>query len=458
MLLTLYSLALALPAASTAAIDSIVNRAVVGEGFIRYPITVREEPAPAANVARRQDEVPLKNQATGTLYTVKLTIGTPPQPVEVQLDTGSHELWVNPVCSTSNSPDLCEEFGRFTAADSSTYHALDTPGYIPYNIGYVNFTYGNDTVGLGSAKLQNQRFGNAYESNYTPVGIMGVGPPLLSLASPYPLIIDSLKEQNFTNSRAFSLDLRSFDQPQGSIIFGGIDTMKYQGYLEKLPIIHPEVSPDGKNRYWINMNYVAITLPDGTTTKLYEANDGGSNVPVVLDSGTTLTNLPTTLYRAIVDIFPTAKLSTDGWYLVDCALGNSTGSMDFGFGNKLIRVAYKDFIWHDDDLCVLGVREDNSRTILGDTFLRAAYVVYDQDNREIHLAQADNCGSNLVPIGAGVNAVPSIKGGCGEPSTPISSSTPSATATPSRSSAMASSCTSTKKHKGGPTTRGLHWE
>lgn len=50
--------------------------------------------------------------------------------------------------------------------------------------------------------------------------------------------------------------------------------------------------------------------------------------------------------------------------------------------------------------------------VLGDSFLRAAYVVYDQDNGNLHLAQAANCGSNLVAISSGSDAVPSITGDC----------------------------------------------
>lgn len=50
--------------------------------------------------------------------------------------------------------------------------------------------------------------------------------------------------------------------------------------------------------------------------------------------------------------------------------------------------------------------------VLGDSFLRAAYVVYDQDNGNIHLAQAANCGSNLVAVSSGADAVPSMTGDC----------------------------------------------
>lgn len=55
--------------------------------------------------------------------------------------------------------------------------------------------------------------------------------------------------------------------------------------------------------------------------------------------------------------------------------------------------------------------------VLGDTFLRAAYVVYDWDNRNIHLANSADCGSQLVAIGKGPDAVPILTGGCRETST-----------------------------------------
>ncbi|PHH63875.1 hypothetical protein CDD80_1169 [Ophiocordyceps camponoti-rufipedis] len=55
------------------------------------------------------------------------------------------------------------------------------------------------------------------------------------------------------------------------------------------------------------------------------------------------------------------------------------------------------------------------------TFLRAAYVVYDWDNRNIHLAPSHDCGSRLIPIGAGPDAVPSVPGESALTSAPSSS-------------------------------------
>jgi hypothetical protein len=43
-------------------------------------------------------------------------------------------------------------------------------------------------------------------------------------------------------------------------------------------------------------------------------------------------------------------------------------------------------------------------------------VVYDQDNYNIHLASSADCGTNLVAIGKGADAVPNLAGSCTAPS------------------------------------------
>jgi hypothetical protein len=101
---------------------------------------------------------------------------------------------------------------------------------------------------------------------------------------------------------------------------------------------------------------------------------------------------------------------------VDCSVADIKGTVDFKFGDKVIKVPYADFIWHNDDRCVLGVFQDDDFPVLGDTFLRAAYVVYDWDNRNVWIANNEDCGTNLVAIGTGPDAVPDLVGECGSDS------------------------------------------
>lgn len=55
--------------------------------------------------------------------------------------------------------------------------------------------------------------------------------------------------------------------------------------------------------------------------------------------------------------------------------------------------------------------------ILGDTFLRSVYTVFDWDNQNAYVAQGDDCGSHIIPIGKGADSVPELVGECGRPTT-----------------------------------------
>jgi hypothetical protein len=58
-----------------------------------------------------------------------------------------------------------------------------------------------------------QKFGVSRNSADIPTGLMGVGPGYELTG--YPIIIDNLASQGITQSRAFSLDLRGVDSPDG---------------------------------------------------------------------------------------------------------------------------------------------------------------------------------------------------------------------------------------------------
>ncbi|KAB5582231.1 aspartic peptidase domain-containing protein [Coniochaeta sp. 2T2.1] len=420
-------------------------------GIVKFPITAvnRLGLSPGSGHAKRQDAVPLSNGKTGTLYTIQLSLGTPPQPVVVVIDTGSSDLWVNPTCTgvPEDQYEFCASFPRFDHTASGTFNETGDTFQLKYGKGEALLVFGTDVVALGSVVLEGQIFGVNVDSIDIPLGILGLAPFLGGSSPRYPFVLDTMVAQGEINSRAFSLDLRSIDSPDGSVIFGGIDTKKYTGSLEKTPIIPAAAAPFGTDRYWIYLTSVGITPPTGPSAALYE--DASPGLPVILDSGGTITRLPTPLYRAIgeafIAVFPNTVLDAEsGYYVVDCSIADSPGSVDFGCGTKTIRVAYKDVIWSlgrpDLDICVVGVLPDDGNAdepVLGDSFLRAAYVVYDQDNRNLHLAQAANCGTELVAIGKGPDAVPSVTGGCGDAEPSSSTTTPGSTTKPTTSTSSA---------------------
>jgi hypothetical protein len=187
---------------------------------------------------------------------------------------------------------------------------------------------------------------------------MGAGPDLSGWDSPYPYVIDSLQKQGLINSRAFTLDIRHIGDDRASVIFGGIDTKKYTGALEKRPIIPASESPDGYTRFWIYLDGINISQ-DGKDTEIFSQVNG---VGVLLDSGYTLSAMPSAIFQKILAQFPDAKkVPNSDDYEVPCSLTDSDGVMEFVFGATTIQVPLADFIRQQPEYnaCYLGVFEDD---------------------------------------------------------------------------------------------------
>lgn len=234
----------ALPLATQAIKFLDENNFVEREGMLRFPMKVAK--GATSRHLKRQTEAGLANQQTGFFYTIELVMGTPGRAVNVNFDTGSSELWVNPNCAKSADPEYCKSFGLF--GESSSFNDLKNNNTLRYGRGSASIEYGYDYVTVGSAKINQQVFGVAYDSDFHTTGIMGAGPSLNGWDSPYSYVLDNLLAQKFIKSRAFSLDLRHIGSDRGAVVFGGIDTKKFTGHLEKRPIIPAAQSPDGKTR------------------------------------------------------------------------------------------------------------------------------------------------------------------------------------------------------------------
>jgi hypothetical protein len=70
------------------------------------------------------------------------------------MDTGSSELWVDPVCAKSWSPSLCNSIGRYLPSLSSTDVDLNMTFSILYGSGDVSGEYLTDNITMGGEKTQ----------------------------------------------------------------------------------------------------------------------------------------------------------------------------------------------------------------------------------------------------------------------------------------------------------------
>lgn len=321
------------------------------------------------------------------------TIGTPAQSFRLHIDTGSSDLWVNTADSSLCEQDTeCSISGTYSANASSTYTYLNSE----FNISYVDGSgssgdYVTDTVKFGSVTIDNQQFGIGYVSS-SEEGILGIGYPINEVAvaynggDPYSNVPVSLVDGGDINTNAYSLWLNDLDASTGSILFGGVNTDKYTGSLETLPIIKTQ----GVYAEFV----IALTAVgnNGNSTSIAS----GLATPALLDSGSSLMYLPNDIAQAIFTATGAVYDQEAGAAVVDCDLGNSDDTIDFTFSSPTIKVALNELVIvagssrSGRDICILGIAQaEDSTPVLGDTFLRSAYVVYDIANNEISLAQTN---------------------------------------------------------------------
>lgn len=370
-----------------------------------------------------------------------VTVGTPAQSLSLVLDTGSSDVWM-----LSNTADLCtsaelqaENYGGCTGGtynsnDSSTYKLVDQGGF---DITYADGTestgdYITDNLVLNGNTVKALQMGLAYNTT-VGVGIMGIGYDTNEAAeTEYPSIIDQLVSQDLIPSKAYSLYLDDLETSTGSILFGGIDTDKYTGALITLPV-QPDADTGTISSFTVAWTSLSITGEAGNSTTLTESNFAQ---PAILDSGTTLTYIPDDLAAEVYAMTGAIDDSTNsGIIYIDCDL-RTTGSkvtFNYGFGGSggpIIKVPIDELIFDLDGLfsessdgssssgpftntCAFGLYANGGSTnLLGDTFLRSAYVVYDISNNEIAMAQTNfnATDSNVVEIPASASGIPYVSG------------------------------------------------
>ena len=404
-------------------------------GVVQWDIQRRQQPQlDLTKIRKRASTVEgiIANQDERGGYFANCKLGTPGQQLTLQLDTGSSDIWVpdrsSKVCQ-SKSGDGCA-LGSFSPSKSSTY---ETVGKGAFDISYVDGTsstgdYFTDVFTIGGASLENMTMGLGLNTDIG-YGLVGVGyatneavvGSTNSLSSAYPNLPVSMMDEGLIKTVAYSLWLNDLDASSGSILFGGIDTEKYKGDLTRIKI-YP--TSDVYTAFLVALTSLEASSPSGgdtlTSTKF--------PVPVVLDSGTTLSYLPDDLAKQVWH--EVGALYTPEFQLavLPCQMRKSNGHFSFGFAGPngpRIDISMDELVldltngqppvfnsgpYKGMDACEFGIQNYSSPPyLLGDTFLRSAYVVYDLINNEVGIAETDfnSTKSNIVPFASASAHIPS---------------------------------------------------
>lgn len=372
---------------------------------------VNEHPIPGSydNRLRKRAagtlESPLENMFT--YYNIEVELGTPGQQFNLLIDTGSSDLWVidgtNPYCATSKDQLSrgridCSDSGTFAKTSSSTFNVNNTDFFIKYGDGTVaQGDWATDTLTIQNQTIPNMSFGLGLQSN-SSIGVLGIGydtnEATLALNPPYSYanLPIRLVQENIINTPAYSLWLNDVNADEGSLLFGGVDHAKYSGDLLKVPILKNSKTASKPTSFLIAMTSVKFTSGSSSQQMLdtpYEA---------LLDSGTSLSYFPQKVASTIFQAFDANYEPNVGFYVTTCDV---TGSLDYSFSGAAISVKFDQLLLpltnrrggavtfnNGKAACAVGILPSNYPfALLGDTFLRSAYVVYDLQNHEIALAQ-----------------------------------------------------------------------
>ncbi|KEQ71065.1 acid protease [Aureobasidium namibiae CBS 147.97] len=353
---------------------------------------------------------------------MNISIGTPGQVQTMAIDTGSS----NTIVLGSNA-SFCETSvcagGTLNLSAASTLETIDSgalqQSYVDHE--YFEGDYFGDRVQMSMCKAltfeiasqQPVPCGLGYSSHMAWPGTKSK-----KVALP-PSFVEALVQAGAISSRLYS-----------SILFGGVDTAKYRGPLTTLNVVAEDEKPAGN--FYLYLESVTMR-PHGGQNRTIVRSTKHRRYRTVPDTGTPSWYLPTSAYRKVIkqagvtstDDVPLSSVFEHRKYVRPCrdvaygtanttrfditfsGNGTNTGTLNLELANLFTPLTSEHgSVVTDGDgqpMCWLRVVESDELMITGSAVMRAGYFVFDLDNGQVSLAQA-NLGansSNVVQVEAG---------------------------------------------------------
>ena len=320
--------------------------------------------------------VPLTNFANAQYFS-EIGLGTPPQTFKVVLDTGSSNLWVP---GKSCSSIACFLHSKYDSDASSTFKANLTEFEIRYGSGALSGFISQDTLTIGDLKVKHQDFAEATNEPGLAFafgrfdGILGLGYDTISVdrvVPPFYNMLDQLDEPVFS----FALGDGS-DEDGGEFLLGGVNEDKYDGKITWLPI--------RRKGYW-EVNLDSFSFGKETL----DLEDTGA----AIDTGTSLIAVPSDVAELLNKEIG-AKKSWNGQYTVDCSAIERLPPIKFNFSGHEFELEASDYILNLQGTCISSFTGIDIPPplgpiwIIGDSFLRRYYSVYDLGKDRVGLAKS----------------------------------------------------------------------
>jgi len=349
-------------------------------------------------------------------YYGPVTIGTPPQEFLVVFDTGSADFWV-PSESCPKMSQNCKAKTAYDSTKSSTYSAVPSGGktafQIMYGSGPVSGKFGQETVTLGDDyTVEGQTFAAADSTNGLGMtygkakfdGILGLAFPTISRDPGVNTIIPNLKEKGHLDEAMFAFYLG--DESDGELTIGGYDETKFEGDITWVDLITPT--------YW---------LAPVDQVKFGDKVVADSKVAGIIDTGTSLIYGPKDQVEGMVAAIGGRFIPQVGLNLIDCL--TKIPDLSLTIGGHEVNIEGSKLMIQDDskqycfftvaNMMFGGAQEEGDSVeeeleeevvdqmsrlvgeglpippgyitwLLGDTYMREVYNIFDYDNKKYGIA------------------------------------------------------------------------
>ncbi|KAJ8474583.1 hypothetical protein ONZ51_g7130 [Trametes cubensis] len=321
-------------------------------------------------------------------YVTTVTVGSPGRDYTLLIDTGSSNTWVG--AQTLSNPFV----------PSSSTGITGNLMEVTYGSGFVLGLEYTDNVMVGSITIKEQSFGGAILSDgFTGVdGIIGIGPTnltcgtLIPSSQCIPTVIDNAFSQGLIPEHLIGISFEpttSPDNANGEFTFGGIDSSKFTGSLEFVPI----TSTSPSNMFVGIDQSITYGSPTGTTVLPMTAG--------ITDTGTTLLLIASDAFATYQSLTGGVLDSTTGLLRITPEQFANLKSLFFHIGANTFEFTPNAQIWPRALNSALGGTDDAIYLIVSDigtpsgsgldfidgmTFLERFYYVFDSANSRVGLA------------------------------------------------------------------------
>ncbi|KAL2117106.1 hypothetical protein VTJ04DRAFT_9274 [Mycothermus thermophilus] len=312
-------------------------------------------------------------------YFIQVQVGTPAQEMFMLLDTGAANTWM---MGSKCESDACKLHDTFDASASKTWKNTTDYFGIQYGSGNVMGTVGTDTAKFAGLTIPELSFGLANMVNdsfkhFAFDGILGLG---MGDSVTGGNFLSHLKNHKIVDSLVLGISLNrgSDGVNDGQVTFGGVDPAKFTGDITYSPI--PQAQ-QAKGEWAIILESAAY---DGKTA-------GSSNVLAYIDTGTSFIFAPPADLDELFKLVPGSSSYDNSKYREYEVPCDTKTPITLSFGGAQFDISPADWILPKGDKCVANlygweVRKGTGSWLLGDTFLKNVYSVFDADKHRIGFA------------------------------------------------------------------------